>query len=114
VVDDNADTSWIAGAGPVQWIQVDLQGSYRISEIRLLVSQYPNGNTTHRVHVRTSSSDVYETVHEFQGSTNDSDWLVFKPDIPLENITQIRIQTVLSPSWVAWKEIQVYGETIQP
>jgi F5/8 type C domain-containing protein len=114
VVDDNADTSWIAGAGPVQWIQVDLQGSYRITEIRLLVSQSPNGNTNHRIQVRNSNSDAYQTVHEFQGFTNDNDWLVFEPDIPLENVNQIRIQTILGPSWVAWKEIQVYGETVQP
>jgi len=113
-VDDNAGTQWIAGEGPVQWIQIDLQGSYRITEIRLLVSQFPAGNTTHRVQVSSSSGGAYETVHEFQGSTNDNDWLVFKPDVPLENITQIRIQTILSPSWVAWKEIQVYGETVQP
>ena len=113
-IDDNADTQWIAGEGPVQWIEIDLQGNYRITEIRLLVSQYPAGDTTHRVQVRSSSGDAYQTVHEFQGSTNDNDWLLFKPDMPLENVSQIRIQTILSPSWVAWKEIQVYGEPVQP
>jgi F5/8 type C domain len=113
-IDDNAGTQWIAGDGPVQWIQVDLQGTYRVTEIRLLVAQYPAGNTTHRVQVRASSTGAYETVYEFQGSTNDNDWLVFKPDMPLENIGQIRIQTIASPSWVAWKEIQVYGELMQP
>jgi len=113
-VDDNADTSWIAGAGAVQWIQVDLKGSYRLTEIRLLVSQYPNGDTIHRIQIRSSSNAAYQTVHDFKGSTNDNDWLVFKPDIPLENVNQIRIQTLIGPSWVAWKEIQVYGETTQP
>ena len=54
-VDDNADTQWIAGEGPVQWIEVDLQGTYRIKEIRLLVAQFPAGNTTHRVQVRSSN-----------------------------------------------------------
>ena len=112
--DDNAETQWIAGEGPVQWIQTDLQGTYRVTEIRLLVAQYPAGNTTHRVQVRSSSDDTYQTVHEFQGSTNDNDWLVFKPDTPLENVNQIRIQTILSSSWVAWREIQVYGEAVQP
>jgi len=113
-VDDNADTQWIAGEGPVQWIQIDLQGTYRITEIRLLVAQYPAGNTTHRVQVRSSSGDAYQTVHEFQGSTNDNDWLVFKPELPPENVSQLRIQTIASPSWVAWKEIQVYGEAVTP
>jgi len=113
-VDDNAGTQWIAGAGPVQWIQIDLQGSYRITEIRLLVAQYPAGNTTHRVQVRTSNGATYQTVHEFISSTDDNDWLIFKPDASLENVSQIRIQTIASPSWVAWKEIQVYGELMQP
>jgi hypothetical protein len=109
-VDDNAGTQWGAGEGPVQWIQVDLQGAHRITEVRLLVAQYPAGNTIHRVQVRASGSDAYQTVHEFNDSTNDNNWLVFVPDVPLEEVVQIRIQTVASPSWVAWKEIQVYGE----
>jgi len=113
-VDDNADTPWIAGDGPVQWIEVDLQGTFRITEIRLLVSQYPSGETTHRVQVRPSSGAAYQTVYEFQGSTNDNEWLILKPEVPLENVGQIRIQTIAGPSWVAWREIQAYGEQIQP
>lgn len=110
VVDDNAGTQWGAGDGPVQWIQVDLQGNYQVTEIRLLVAQYPAGITIHRVQVRSSASESFQAVHEFNGSTNDNDWLVFTPDTPIDNVSQIRIQTVASPSWVAWKEIQVFGE----
>jgi hypothetical protein len=113
-VDDNADTQWIAGEGPVQWIEVDLQGNYRITEIRLLVAQYPAGNTIHRIQVRTSSGEAYETMHEFSSLTSDNDWLIFMPDAPLGNVMQIRIQTIAGPSWVAWKEIQVYGEAMTP
>lgn len=113
-VDDNAGTQWGAGAEPVQWIQIDLQGVYRITEIRLLVAQYPAGNTVHRVQVRTSADAGYQTVHEFMGSTSDHDWLVFNPATPLENVGQIRIQTISSPSWVAWKEVEIYGEISQP
>lgn len=113
-VDENPATQWGSGAHPVQWIEIDLQGTYHIAEVRLLVGQYPAGNTTHRVQVRGSSSDAYQTVHEFNGSTNDNDWLVFTPDMPLENIRQVRIQTTASPSWISWKEVQVYGEKIAP
>lgn len=113
-VDENPATQWGAGAHPGQWIEVDLEGSYRIQEIRLLVAQYPAGTTTHRVQVRGSSGDAYQTIHEFSGVTNDNDWLVFAPDVPVENVSQVRIQTILSPSWVSWKEIQVYGEENVP
>jgi hypothetical protein len=108
-VDDNTGTSWISGDGPVQWIQVDLQGTYRITEIRLLISQYPAGFTTHYLQVRFLADDTFQTVFTFEGETNDNDWLVFTPDVPLENVSQIRLQTIASPSWVSWKEIQVYG-----
>jgi hypothetical protein len=113
-VDENPATQWGAGGHPVQWIEVDLEGSYRIIEIRLLVSQYPAGATIHRVQVRGASGDVYQTIHELNTVTSDNDWLVFAPEQPVENISQIRIQTMLSPSWVSWKEIQVYGEESAP
>ena len=98
----------------VQWIEIDLQGTYRITEIRLLVAQWPEGDTLHYAQTRLSSTDGYTTVHEFAGTTADNDWLVFKPDVSLENVGQIRIRTISSPSWVAWKEIRVFGDEIRP
>ncbi|MBN1304431.1 MAG: discoidin domain-containing protein [Anaerolineales bacterium] len=108
-VDDNAGTQWGSGGDAVQWIEIDLQGSYRVSSLRLLVAQYPAGSTVHRVQIKTTASDTFETVFEFQGNTRDSDWLEFEPIVPLEGVTAIRIQTISSPSWVSWKEIQVFG-----
>ena len=61
-------TLWNAGAGPTQWIQVDLEGTYDVMRVRLIVAQDPAGRA-----VRAG-------------------------------------ETTTSPSWVAWKEIQVFGE----
>ena len=113
-VDDNVGTHWGAGEGPTQWIQIDLQGTYRITKIELLISQDPIGDTVHHIQVRASDADAYQTVYEFNASTTDNEWLFFRPETPLENVSQIRIETIESPSWVAWKEIQVYGEAITP
>jgi hypothetical protein len=112
-VDDDPATQWGAGADPVQWIEVDLEGAYRIAEIRLLVAQWPEGNTVHRVQTRSPGGE-YVTVHEFRGPTQDDDWLLFAPGAPLENVAQVRIETISSPSWVAWKEIVVVGEAAGP
>ena len=106
-VDDDPATQWGSGAGPIQWIEIDLEGLYRISEILLLVSQYPAGETVHRLQVRSTDREAYQTVHEFSGATAEGDWLVFAPEEPVLDVRQIRIQTVQSPSWVAWKEIEV-------
>ena len=113
-VDEDPGTQWEAGGHPVQSIEIDLQGTFRLTEIRLLVAQYPAGNTTHRVQVRRSAGDAYQTVHEFSGLTDNDDWLIFQPEVPVESIAQLRIQTIAGPSWVAWKEIQVYGEAMTP
>lgn len=111
-VDEIADTQWNSGADPQQWIEIDLENNYQINEISLLVAQWPEGNTIHRVQVRNTTEDDYITVHEFSGSTQDIDWLIFTPESPLKDVRYIRIQTIVSPSWVSWKEISVKGELL--
>ena len=108
-VDEDTATQWGAGAGPVQWIEIDLGALYSLSELRFLVAQYPQGDTVHRIQVRADSAAAYVEIHEFSGVTDDNDWLVLTLDPRLDDVRFIRVQTVSSPSWVAWKEIQVYG-----
>jgi hypothetical protein len=114
VVDENASTHWGAGADAPQWIEIELDGNYSIDEIRLLVAQYPAGDTIHQVQWRRAGSTTYETTHEFRGFTEDDEWLVYTPDSGNENISALRIRTLSSPSWVAWKEIQVFGAESVP
>lgn len=109
-VDGDPGTSWNSGGGPLQWIQIDLGKDYDIAEIRLTVAQSPAGDTTHVVYGRGAgtSGDQVE-LHVFRGPTADSDVLVFTPDEPLRGIRTIRIETTFTPSWVAWREIEVIG-----
>jgi hypothetical protein len=109
-VDENEGSQWGAGSHPPQWIEVDLEDAYRVTAIRLLVAQYPAGPTTHRILVRASGAEGGTLVQEFSGETQDGDWLVFSPSPPLEDVRYVRIETVSSPSWVAWREIQITGE----
>lgn len=106
--DGMALTQWDAGASAPQWIEIDLQQPSTVTSIRLLVAQWPEGETTHQVFARTASAD-YQLVHTFQGYTKQNVWLEFSPEIPLKDIRHIRIRTVASPSWVAWRELQVIG-----
>jgi len=46
-------------------------------------------------------------LHTFSGPTSDSDVLVFAPFEPVRGKRLLRIETTLSPSWVAWREIEV-------
>ncbi len=113
-VDENDGSQWGSGALAPQWIEIDLQGTYNISEVRLMVAQWPAGSTLHRVLVRLRGSQEFLLVYEFEGVTKDGDWLVFTPPAPLENVEAIGIRTISSPSMVGWKEIQVRGVPSPP
>ncbi len=105
-VDGDYDTLWSAGSGPVQWIDVDLGGAHDVASIGLTVSQYPDGVTDHRVYGRTKSGKLV-LLHEFDGPTTDGQVLSYTPPQPWTDLTAIRVETRSSPSWVAWREIEV-------
>lgn len=113
-VDEDESTAWLSGSDAPQWIEVDLGGPRRIGEVRLLVAQSPAGLTTHRLRAGAPNSSQREVAHEFTGPTADGDWLVFQPPQPLENIQFLRVETIASRSWVAWKEIQVFEQASPP
>jgi hypothetical protein len=106
VMDGDIDTIWNSGADPVQWIQIDLGRITSVSAIRLVVSQFPEGETVHQIWVGSKTLNP-TLLHEFKGVTRDRDTLEFKPNAPLGDIRIVRIVTVKSPSWVAWREINI-------
>ena len=107
-IDGKADMIWNAGAGPAQWLEIDLRGARTVDEIRLLVSQYPAGATTHVVSVRAAGGS-WRKVATLSGRTTDGQWLDVRPAEALAGIRYIRIETAASPSWVAWREVSVLG-----
>ncbi len=107
-VDGDLETQWGAGDISPQWIQLDLQSLATVSGIRLTIAQYPNGETVHQIFAGASSSDL-NLVHEFSGSTADNQTLEFFFEIPLSGTRYIKVLTTESPSWVAWKEIEILG-----
>jgi hypothetical protein len=107
-VDGDPGTSWNSGGGPLQWIQIDLGQDYAIAEIRLTVAQSPEGHTIHVIYgTGSSTAGIRHELHVFSGTTADSDVLVFTPETPIAGIRTIRIETTTTPSWVAWREVEV-------
>jgi hypothetical protein len=106
-VDNDPATTWIAGSGPPMWIEIDLGVPADVAEIRLRVAQTPNGATAHRVLALTGSGWV--TVADLVGQTSENQLLRVRPATRLEGVRLVRIETSQSPSWVAWREIEVIG-----
>ncbi len=108
-VDGNPGTIWNSGANAPQWIQIDLGMLATITQIRLTIAQSPDGRTIHDIFLGSSPSNM-TLIHHFDGDTSDNQTLEFNLLFPLPGIRFIKVLTSESPSWVAWKEIEINGE----
>lgn len=106
--DGDPDTAWNSQIFPTQWIAIALDRLYLVDRIELVVAQAPPGPTTHVLWVDNGSgvrtrfrtiSDVY---------TEDGQTLKFELNPP-RPVQEILIQTLDSPSWVAWGEVKIFG-----
>ncbi len=110
-VDGTWDTEliWNSGDFATQWIEVDLGAPSTITGVRLHVAQFPAGQTHHRVFGRAAESGPEVLLHEFVGVTADPGILeaTLEPAVP--GIRFVRVETLTSPSFVAWREVEVLG-----
>jgi hypothetical protein len=106
-VDGLKDTLWIAGDFPPQSLEIDLQAPFAVSRLRLAVAQTPAGPTTHRLYLREAGSSDYQLVREFSGVTSEGQVLEHALSAPRPGIRFVRVETVASPSWVSWREVEV-------
>jgi len=112
-VDGNPGTSWNSGGFAQQFIQIDLGSLKQVSKFRLLVSQYPAGQTVHGIWGRDASGNWIVAYGTLSGYTYDGQWL----ELATSSSAQVRyiyIQTSQSPSWVGWREIEVYETYVPP
>jgi hypothetical protein len=114
-IDGNPATAWEAGNFPVQWIEVNLGAAIEFRRIRLLVSQLPDGDTTHNIYVGDNPANL-SLVHQFQGFTSNSSWIEWTASPAIPNARFVRIETTASPSWVSWFEVEIYedGPALSP
>jgi hypothetical protein len=108
VVDGDPDSLWNSGAGSPAWIEIDLRKAMLVAEVRLSVAQDPPGRTHHRVTCLESRGAEPSLLADLRGRTAELDVLVAVPASPA-SCRFLRIDTLASPSWVAWREIEVAG-----
>jgi plastocyanin len=100
---------WASGGYPSQWIDIDLGAPVSVARVRLFVTQYPDGATTHNIQTRATTGDPWTTQYSFVGPTADNQILEYSPPTAWTNVRYVRVETTASVSWVSWKEIEVYG-----
>ena len=105
-VDGNLETHWSAGIHPPQWIELDLGGTFTVNRINLIVDQFPDGQTRHQLFGKATAQDTFELLHEFDGQTTSGQILEYTMPTGWTG-RFVKVETLASPSWVAWKEIEV-------
>ena len=96
-----------SGGGPPAYIDIDLGRATEIGEVRLIVAQFPAGRTEHRVQCRATAGGSLRTLGSFSGRTADLDVLTLTLSRPA-TCRILRVRTVETPSWVAWREIELF------
>jgi hypothetical protein len=105
--DGDRRTAWSAGTPAPQWLEVDLASPQAVKRIRLHVTQVPDGFTVHRIYGRASAGGAERLLHEFAGFTRIGDVLEQTPAVSWQDVRFLRVETVASPSVVAWRELEV-------
>ncbi len=108
-VDGDLDSLWNSGRAPLGWFRIALDGHYLVEGVELVIAQAPPGPTTHEVWLGDGSGTraLYERL--VSDNTEDGQTLAVKIEPP-RSINEVFIRTLQSPSWVAWREVRVFGE----
>jgi hypothetical protein len=103
---DGTDRQWGAGADAPQWIEIRFPEAISLERVSLRVAQWPAGSTTHVVSAMAGGQMVI--LQTLTGRTRDDDILEVALPAPLHEVSFVRVGTLASPSWVAWKEIEAW------
>ena len=104
VADGVSDSGgWVSGSGAPQWIELDLGVEVDVERLVLWVDQDPGGFTDHRV-LGGLEPDPTDELARLSG---DTDWGQRLQVEIGRTVRYLRVETVTSPSWVAWLEILV-------
>jgi PASTA domain/F5/8 type C domain len=105
-IDSSPNSDWNAGTGAPVYITVDLGRTVAINKVRLQVNQYPDGNTRHEILVARQPSGPFKHVATLDGWTVNGQWLELNQ--PIGVVRYLRVETTESPSWVSWREIEIF------
>jgi hypothetical protein len=100
--------SWNAKAGPEATVVFLWQNPVTVGQLSLIVVQSPSPGVTFHQVVATLDDGTEAVYATFSGTTNDSQLL--RASGNLGNVQRLSINTLQSPSWVAWRGIQINGQ----
>lgn len=110
-IDGDSDTIWNSSRMPLGWLHIELDETYIVDGIEMVATQVPDGATSHEIWLGegTGSRARYKRIDS--AYMKDGDILAFDV-VPPRQVRQVLIVTTRSPSWVAWREVKIYGSSV--
>ena len=107
-IDGDVDSTWSSQKYAMQWFSIAFDDLHLIDGVEMVVAQAPAGPTTHEVWVENGSGT--RTLHKRIADVYTEDGQTLRVTIePPRVVREVWILTVQSPSWVAWREVRVFG-----
>lgn len=106
--DGDSSSVWSSQQPAPQWFSVALDGLYLVNRIQLAVTQSPAGPTSHEIWLGNGSGNRTLFTRLSNVPTEEGQLLNVELNPP-QVVDEVFILTLDSPSWVAWREISVYG-----
>ena len=108
-IDGDEDQFWNANHYPMQWFAVSFDDLYLTERIEMVVPQTPAGSTTHELWLGNGSGTrtLYKRFTDVYTEAGQTLEVAIEPPA---QINEVLILTLSSPSWVAWREIRVFGK----
>ena len=107
-IDGDPDSIWNSQQYAPQWFSVAFDDLYLVDRIQLVVTQAPAGPTTHEVWLGNGSG-VRTLYKRFSNVHTEDGQILDVPIDPPRHIDEVLVLTVHSPSWIAWREVKVFG-----
>ena len=107
-IDGDPETIWSSNQPAPQWYSVILNQLYLVDRVELIITQAPPGPTTHEIWLGHGSG--LRVFHERLSDVHTEDGQTVAVAIdPPQIVDEVKIVTLHSPSWVAWRELRVFG-----
>jgi glucose/arabinose dehydrogenase len=108
-IDGDPGKAWNSGQYPVQWYLITLDKFYAVDRLDLLVTMAPAGKTSQEIWLGDTSGAM--TLYKQLNNVDTKDGQTLTVDVnPPKVVDRVLVRTVAGPSFVAWREIRVWGQ----
>lgn len=107
-IDGDPDSIWNSQQFAPQWFSVKFDDPYLVNRIQLVITQAPAGPSTHEVWLGDASG-VRTLYRRFRNVYTEDGQTIDLPIDPPRKVDEVFVLTLHSPSWVAWRELKVFG-----